>query len=82
MLFLVAILNKYFLLCKEVLTEIIGISLVMSPLWRHVKVLKLHINMQLAPDLSLESRKELAEFAVGSILTVVKFLFNLLQMKH
>lgn len=35
----------------------------MSPLWRHVKVLKLHINIQLAPDLSLESRKELAEFA-------------------
>uniref|UniRef100_A0A453P4J1 ATP-dependent DNA helicase n=1 Tax=Aegilops tauschii subsp. strangulata TaxID=200361 RepID=A0A453P4J1_AEGTS len=47
-------------------TGIIGASLVMSPLWRHIKVLKLHINTSLALvaiGASLESREELAEFA-------------------
>lgn len=47
-------------------TEIIGASLVMSPLCRHIKVLKLHINKCLVPvaiGASLESREGLAEFA-------------------
>lgn len=44
--------------------DIIGASLIMSPLWRHVKVLKLTINMRLSqPNLSSQSRTQLSEFA-------------------
>lgn len=44
--------------------DIIGASLIMSPLWRHVKVLKLTINMRLSqPNLPLQLRTELSEFA-------------------
>lgn len=44
--------------------DIIGSSLVMSPLWKHVKVLKLHTNMCLSsPGLSTDLREELGQFA-------------------
>lgn len=44
--------------------DIIDASLNMSPLWQHVKVLKLHTNMRLArPDLTREARSELSAFS-------------------
>jgi hypothetical protein len=44
--------------------DIIDASLIMSPLWKHVKVLKLTVNMRLSqPNLSPQSHIELSKFS-------------------
>lgn len=39
-------------------------AIINSPLWKHVKILSLTINMRLrSPDLSTETQREIAEFS-------------------
>lgn len=44
--------------------QVVNAAIVNSPLWKHVKVLSLTINMRLrCPDLSIDAQTEIAEFS-------------------